>query len=415
MDENRPEPEELSGDESELNIDKETPVSGEEIEPGTAGGAEDGEDEEKEAKSKINWRNVIIGAVAFIIIIAVTLIFLRFTTELRFKELPGLFMRLNGGWVAFSLVCLAGYIYCEGRAMAAAGRAIGVRFNRWRSSVYASVELFFSALTPSASGGQPAAAYFMSKDGIKLSKSSVILLNNTLHYTLTLLVLSCFSLIWHGSFIFSPDRGRTFVILFVMGFIANILGLLSCLLFIFAPGLVRTLFTPIYRLLARMHIIKDLDKSLASFEKAVEEYGECQKLIRRSPSAQLQTFFWNLMQRICNFTIAYCIYRALGFDEKSVIDIIVIQILVVMAVNALPLPGAVGASEMIHKGLYIWLYHEEKMAVNAMLFSRGISFYLMVVIVGVISVTYYINILKKKRRLAGQTGPEPAGKERRGS
>ena len=39
------------------------------------------------------------------------------------------------------------------------------------------------------SGGQPAAAYYMAKKDIPLSKSSTILLNNTMHYMITLIVM----------------------------------------------------------------------------------------------------------------------------------------------------------------------------------------------------------------------------------
>ena len=360
---------------------------------------EETENEDEEAKKSINWRNIIIGAAAFIIILAVTLIFLRLTTEdFRFKDLPRTFMKLDGGFIALGFLCLAGYVVCEGRAMAAAGRAIGVKMTLWRSVVYSSTELFFSALTPSASGGQPAAAYYMSRDGIKLSKSSVILLNNTMHYTISLLVMSLVAIVLEGPFIFSPERGTSFRVLFILGFIANIAGFVCCLLFIFAPDLVRTVCTPIYRLLAKMHIIKDLDKSLASFEKSVVEYGECQKLIRRSPFAQFKVFLLNIAQRMFNFAIAYCVYRALGHNELPFMHIIVIQIMIVMAVNALPLPGAVGASETIHKQLYLTMYISKLEAVHAMLFTRFISFYSIIIICGVISIWYYINVARRKSR-----------------
>ncbi|MBQ6569338.1 MAG: hypothetical protein IJL87_03685, partial [Clostridia bacterium] len=99
----------------------------------------------------------------------------------------------------------------------------------------------------------------ITEDGIKLSKSSAILLNNTMHYTLSILALSGCAMIWKGSFIFSPERSKSFIVLFIVGTIANVLGFATCLLFMFAPGLVRALLTPVYRLLARIHIIKNLD------------------------------------------------------------------------------------------------------------------------------------------------------------
>ena len=375
----------------ELNNRKELPET-EEI---NAPGGQTPEDED--TKKSINWRGLIIGAVAFVVIITVTLIFLRFTDEaFRFKELPIYFKSMNGWYVLLALLCLFAYIVSEGRAIAASGHGIGIKINYKKSTIYSCVELFFAALTPSASGGQPAVAYFMSKDGIKLSKSSVILLNNTLHYTVSLFVLSTFAMIWKWDFIFAPERGKYFIWLFISGYIANILGLLSCLLFIFAPGLVRTIFTPVYRLLAKMHIIKDLDRALASFEKSVAEYSECQKTIRRSPGAQIQTFLWNCAQRTLNCLVPFFVYRALG-GGKPMIEILVIQILILCSVNAIPLPGSVGASEMVHKQLYQTLYSVGSVT-PAMIITRTFNFYIMVVIVGIVSVAYYIHILKEGRK-----------------
>ena len=380
----------------ELNNENGDPRPGDDL-PETVGASGTPDpSEEEEAKRKINWRGLIIGAVIFVIVIAVTLIFLRFTTELRFLEMPGFVRGMDAKFVLLALACLFAYIVSEGRAMAAAASGIGIKIGIVRSTMYSCVELFFAALTPSASGGQPAVAYFMSKDGIKLSKSSTILLNNTLHYTLSLLVLGTFAIFWEGPAIFAPERGKAFLWLFISGFIANILGLVSCLLLIFAPGLARTLLTPVYRLLAKMHIIKDLDKSLASFEKAVADYGECQKLIRRNPTAQIKTFLWNMAQRFFNCAIAYCVYRGLGYADKSLVDILVIQILVIVAVNAIPLPGSVGASEMVHKQLYAGIYGV--FAVPAMLIARIFSFYIMVVIVGIVTVLSYISAVKKQKK-----------------
>lgn len=355
------------------------------------------ESEVEEARKSLNWRSIIFGGVALVVIIGVTLIFLRFTTDLRFKELPGRFKSMNGWYILLAVFCLIGFIVGEGRAIAASARAIGIKIGYWKSTVYSSAELFFAALTPSASGGQPAVAYFMSKDGIKLSKSSAILLNNTMHYTLSILALSGCAMIWKGSFIFSPERSKSFIVLFIVGTIANVLGFATCLLFMFAPGLVRALLTPVYRLLARIHIIKNLDASLASFEKSLADYGECQKLMRHSPLAQIKTFLWNVAVKLFSFVIAFCVYRAMGYTEKGLMDVFFVQILVMMAVNAVPLPGSVGVSEMMHKQLYHTLYTAHDI-VPAMLFTRTISFYVMVLIVGTITVVSYVNIVKNRRK-----------------
>ena len=353
------------------------------------------------APKRLNWGYAAVGTFMLVALIIGTFLLLNRSSEFSFSELPQMLRRASAPFLALGFFFLFLHVYCEGRAMASAAAAIGIKVGHFKSTLYAASELFFAAVTPSASGGQPAVAYFMYKDGIKLSKSTVILLNNTLHSTTSLLALGVATLVFrHGLIAAESAKHTSFEILFILGFVANILGLLSCLLFIFAPGLVRTLGVPVYRFLARIRVIKDLDNKLESFEAAIKDYGECQRMIRRSPLAQLKIFLWNVAQRCAVCAVSYCVYRALGYDSASLADILFIQFIIIFTCNALPLPGSAGASELITRQLYVGLYGAE-LAVPAMLFSRSISFYSLVVVCGVITLVYYFSVRGRRSKNGG--------------
>ena len=55
--------------------------------------------------------------------------------------------------------------------------------------LYSFVGFFFSAITPSATGGQPAQLYFMKKDKLSLSVSTLILMIVTITYKAVLVVI----------------------------------------------------------------------------------------------------------------------------------------------------------------------------------------------------------------------------------
>ena len=63
---------------------------------------------------------------------------------------------------------------------------------------YGGADVYFSAITPSATGGQPASAYFMIKDGIAPSMVAVMLLINLVMYTAALLISSIAVFIFGG-------------------------------------------------------------------------------------------------------------------------------------------------------------------------------------------------------------------------
>lgn len=67
-----------------------------------------------------------------------------------------------------------------------------------------------------------------------------------------------------------------------------------------------------------------------------------------------------------------------------------------ITVAALPLPGAVGVSESAFLVLYQMLY-SKGMIGSALLMSRGISFYLLLILCGVVLLFQYLHSMKKVR------------------
>ena len=62
------------------------------------------------------------------------------------------------GWLAAAAGCMFLYIFSEAAAVATACRPFGPRIRMGRGLAYAASDIYFSAITPSATGGQPACA-----------------------------------------------------------------------------------------------------------------------------------------------------------------------------------------------------------------------------------------------------------------
>ncbi len=56
----------------------------------------------------------------------------------------------------------------------------------WPSIIYSTSDIYFSAITPSAAGGQPASAFYMVRDGMPVSVATSALLLNIVCYTASL-------------------------------------------------------------------------------------------------------------------------------------------------------------------------------------------------------------------------------------
>ena len=86
-------------------------------------------------------------------------------------------------------VFVVGFIESESVIIYYMMKVLGENVKLTHSFLYSFVGFFFSLITPSATGGQPAQLYFMKKDKLSLPTSTMVLLIVTITYKLVLVVL----------------------------------------------------------------------------------------------------------------------------------------------------------------------------------------------------------------------------------
>ena len=162
---------------------------------------------ENKRSGGLSGRKGALWTLAFVVIAAASI--WAITTQVRGFS-PASFMEsLRGAsvfWLLLGAVCMLAHIFLEGRALLVICRGFGYARRGGDGFAYASADIYFSAITPSATGGQPASAFFMMRDGIPGSVSTVALLVNLTMYTLSIVVIGLFCFIARpGIFLnFSP-------------------------------------------------------------------------------------------------------------------------------------------------------------------------------------------------------------------
>lgn len=293
-----------------------------------------------------------------------------------------------------ALVCMLLYIGIEGVCIKFSATCIGERFKYRRSVVYASNDIYFSAITPSATGGQPVAVYYMMKDGISLAHSSAVLLINLTAYTVSLIILAVVA------FAFNPDSvlggDFTFKLLYVIGIAANLILLGGTFLCMYCRKLVEKLGNFAINLLSKIKLIKNpqrkrerLSVSLNSFQSSIELFGHNKLLY-------CVVLLFNILQRLAIFSVPFFIYLGFGLKGFNWFDFIIVQTNLAVAVNCLPLPGGVGASEFVSQALYTPIFME--FMLPGLVLTRSFSFYICFTLCGVISIINHISLLRKTRK-----------------
>ena len=299
-------------------------------------------------------------------------------------------------WLGVALLSMLGFIFFEAFALLTLCRAMGCRSSLWKGYIYSASDIFFSAITPSATGGQPASAYFMIKDGINGMMSTAILIANLCMYTAAIIVIGFVCLIFRFDIFLQysiPSK-----ILIIAGFITQIALLCFFFMLLKHERLLHKICDSVLRLLCKMRILKNKEAKQAKLDAYMEKYREHSKLISNHPGAMFGCFFFNLMQRIAQVAVTMFVYMAaMGKSILEAVDLLFYQGYVTLGANCIPIPGAMGVSDYMMLDGFENIMAKEQ-AVNLELLARSFSFYSCVIICG-ISVFVQYCIVKRRRKL----------------
>ncbi len=298
-------------------------------------------------------------------------------------------------WFILAVVSMMGFIWFEGLAIIRIAKALGVNKNSKNGMLYGAADICFSAITPSASGGQPASAYFMIKDGMKGSVIAITLLLNLIMYSVALLSIGSIAFLFFNKALF--QLSIKFKTLFIIGF--GILCILTSVFYLLLKkdGLIYGICNTVICFFEKIHIIKNGNQKRKNIKAYLEQYNKCAKIIANDKSVLLHSYLLNVLQRLSQMGVSFFIFMACGKDKIMAFKAMVIQCFVAVGSNSVPIPGAMGVADyMMLDGFTKLLGRAE--AVNMELMCRGIAFYGCVITGGVITAAGYLFRVGKNKK-----------------
>ncbi len=299
-------------------------------------------------------------------------------------------------WLIVALLSMLGFIFFEGVALLILCRAFGYRQSLWRGHIYSASDIYFSAITPSATGGQPASAYFMIKDGMNGMMVTAILIANLCMYTLAIIVIGLVCLILR--FDIFLEYSLPSQILIVFGFLAQVVLLVFFFMVLRHEQLLHRMCSAVLRFLCRIRVLKNLEAKEKKLDAYMDKYRRHSKMITEHPKALFFCFVFNLLQRVSQIAVTMFVYAATtGKNLLEALELWFWQGYVVLGTNCVPIPGAMGVSDYMMLDGFRNIMPESQ-AVNLELLSRSFSFYSCVIICG-ISVLIQYCVVKKRGKL----------------
>ena len=298
-------------------------------------------------------------------------------------------------WLGAALLCMIGFIVFEAEAIRCIIRVMGYGKPVRTGITYSAADIYFSAVTPSASGGQPASAYFMIKDGIPIAVVTVSLLVNLVMYTAAILFVGILCIICRAD-IFMRFNFISRLLIAAGYCILLVLALLFCILLKKAV-LLESFLNGCINLLKKLHIIRYPERKREKLQKVMTEYRMCAEMVADKRKMLVKVFLWNILQRISQITVTMMAFLATGGKFGQASDIWVTQSFVAIGSNCVPIPGAMGVADyLMLDGFSAML--DELYTTNLELLSRGISFYSCILICGAIVAVNYIKRTWRKKK-----------------
>ena len=336
-------------------------------------------------------KHLLNFAVLFILIALTLVILFTSNKELNFGDIFEFLQKSNVVYLLLAFACMLGYILFEGLSLHVICHTVGHKCKPVQSLVYATADVYYSAITPSAAGGQPASAYYMVKDGMSGGSATFTLVFNIIAYTAAIIVLGI------AAFIIAPGifGGFEFFVklLIILGLVVQALLLAFFIACMFCHQAVLKCGNGVITFLKKIKLVRNDEKWRGRLSNVVDKYKGSVHDMRNHRALFFIALLFNVLQRASQMLVTCFVCLAVAPDA-SFMELFAMQAFVTLGYNSIPLPGGVGAFEYLYMNIFSARF-ESAFILAAMMVTRAISYYISLALSGVITLTYHVVKLKK--------------------
>ena len=331
-------------------------------------------------------KQMVLNILIFIVLLSAT--FWLVFKDQDINQIFNVAKSANPWFLLLGIFCMLMYFAMEAINIKSILKSFGEKLSFLKSYKFTMIGFFFAAITPSATGGQPLEVYYMSKENIPAAHGTLALLVQVCGIQVSTMLLGVISMLLNTNLLTGPVLWLS-----IIGLVINGIALVALLVCIFNNKLTRRLTNGFLSVLKHVGM-KKLEKKRASIDKSLDQYAEGAKYMKTHKKEFAMAMLRVFIQFCFYFSVPYCVYRAFGLEGMSFLEVFALQAILFMATSALPLPGAIGASESVFLNLFGLAFGTELLS-SAMLLNRGITFYFFVLLTLFV---VFINIIRIKNR-----------------
>ena len=308
-------------------------------------------------------------------------------------EIVNILKTVNPLWIMAAVVCVVIFIWGESIIIYYMMHTLGIKLKKRTCFLFSSVGFFFSCITPSATGGQPAQIYFMKKEKIPSPVSTLVLMIVTITYKLVLVAIGVLLTLFGQGFIHTYLYDVRHV--FYLGTALNVFCVGAMLVLVFHPELARKILVRGLVVLEKLHLMRHKSSRLEKLNASMDQYRATAVYLKEHVRVLIEVFAITVFQRFALFIGTWFVYRAFGLSEYSALVIALLQGSISVSVDMLPLPGGMGISEKLFSIIFLPIFGSQ-LLLPGMILSRGLGYYTELIISALFTIVANFTIGKKR-------------------
>lgn len=338
---------------------------------------------EKKRKFKISGK-LIFNALVFAV--SVYLIIFFFVSEDGLIDLLKSPDGFNVWWIIVGIIAFDMNIVMDSIVTLVYLRSQYPQFKFFDAVKVACVGVFFGAVTPSNTGGQPMQLYLMSKMNVSVGFGSACMTQKFIVFQIVFTSFSIFSVIYKFDYFsqeFTSFWSSAFI---VLGFVSQIAVTTFFLIVSFSKRITNWLLRLIYRIMKSIKFIKNPTGKIRKVAREFNMFHKSNKMLMTNKKRLGLIFLLVFIQAMLILSVPYFVYLSFGMPKIAAshgapignpFDFICIQSFVLFTSNLVPLPGASGGAELaftMYFGSYFVIGNIRKIK-PAILLWRFITYY----------------------------------------
>lgn len=270
----------------------------------------------------------------------------------------------------------------------------GKKIKLWQSLHAAMTGVYYSNVTPGATGGQPMEMYRLSRYGVSIGISGSGMTVKFIVFQAVLLLAGAVLWLLNLPFVNAHTEGLKWFVL--LGYVVNFFSIGLLVMMAISRRAVRWLIDWCIRIGTRLHLCKNPETSRQKWENHCESFLTSVQLVIRHPRDVLIQCLIALAQLMSLMLVIIAIYHALGLSGISAGQLITMGVLLYIGASYTPLPGASGAQEGGFAVLFKGIFPDAQLFV-ALLLWRFSTYYLTILVGAVMTVVENVISLRKNR------------------